>query len=579
MTDASPSPMPWRASAALGLVLFAVALWACPRHVQPGDAGELATVMLEGGVPHPSGYPWMRALGLFARALAGIGVPPMLAAALPCALLAIAGWIWIARAVARLVAWPAAIVAVGFVALAHGVVVHTCDVEVWGPLVLAIAAMLHLAIVPPRQAWRAGVVFGLCLAHHLTCVWLLPLAIAAGWPRSSPTRAAILRAALAGVLGTLLGLGFYATLAIGDGDAWRWGDTRSLEGLLHHVLRRDYGVLSLSLHDASPSTMDQLARVGSAWTRMLTAGLLEHAIVAPLLLAAIAYAAVRAWPRTQREAGVAIASAWLSAALVFPLMHDIDPRSPFAAWILERFDVMPFVLLAPALALALHRAWLRVPSGWPRTLAVLTVAVLGLRQLGTTWERGVPSDDDLVEAYAVNVLRTPDPDRPALVLGTDDHRSFGVLYAHEVLGEGAQVLYVDASLLAHPWYRARLRRRWPDLPDVDKPVALLRALWDRGSDVPVYLANEFSVPSTSLPRVPEGVLWRVLSPAEIDVGPELVQARHLAARARLRSATGVSASPFSSDLAAAAAEPTLRLDQGLRRAGRPDLAAELPAPP
>jgi hypothetical protein len=571
--------MPWRASVVLGIVLGVVAIWAMPRTVQPGDAGELATVMLQGGVPHPSGYPWMRILGLPARVLWSLGLPPALAAALPCTLAAIVGWVWLARIAARVATWPAALAAVGFVALAHTIVLHTFDVEVWGPLVLAIAAMVHLAIVPPRRAWHAGIVFGACVAHHLTCVWLMPLAIAAAWPRADPSRAAVLRAGGSGVLGTLLGLSIYATLAIGDGDAWRWGDTRSLDGLLHHVLRRDYGVLSLSLHDASPSTIDQLARVGESWTRLLTADGLASPWLAPLLLASLAFAAVKHWPRAHREAGVALASAFVFAALVFPLMHDIDPRSPFAVWILERFDVMPFALATPALAIALHRAWLRVPSGWPRMLAAITAAALGVRQLAATAMRGVPSDDDTIEVYATNLLRTPDPDRRALVLGTDDHRTFGVLYASAVLGEGPHVLYVDASLLAHPWYRAWLRKRWPDLPDVDKPVALVQALWQSGDDSPIYLANEFSMPATSLPRVPEGVLWRVLSPAELDVGPELVHARHLAARARMRAATGAPGSPFSEDLSAAATEPTVRLDQALRRAGRADLAAELPAPP
>jgi hypothetical protein len=572
--------MPWRASVLLGLGLLALAIWAAPRHIQPGDAGELATVMLRGGVPHPSGYPWMRVLGVLARALWAAGLPPALAAALPCATAGVLGWVWIARITTKLSGWPFACAAVSFIALAHVIVLHTCDAEVWGPLVLAIAVMLQLAVRPPRHPVLAGLAFGACLGHHLTCVWLIPLAIAAAWPSTAGVRA-ILRAGAWGVLGTALGLSIYATLAIGDGDGWRWGDTRSLGGLLHHVLRRDYGMLSLSLHDASPALGDQLARAGASWSRALSAGVLEAAGWAPLLLGVIAIAAARRWPRGQREAGVALASAWSFAALVFPLLHDIDPRSPFAAWILERFEVMPLALVTPALAVALAALWSRIPPGWPRMLAAVTFAALVLRQLATTVVLGVPADDDGIEIYARDLLRTPDPERAALVIGTDDHRSFGVLWAHEVLREGPQVLYVDASLLAHPWYRAWLRRRWPALPDADKPVALVLALWETesGRATAVYLANDFSLPSTTLPRVPEGALWRVLAPDELTIAPTTVLARHLAARARLLGPASDPRSPFSADLAASAAEPTLRLEQALRRAGRADLAAELPAPP
>jgi hypothetical protein len=572
--------MPWRASAGLGAALLLLAMWAAPRHIQPGDAGELATVMLQGGVPHPSGYPWMRVLGLLARLLWWLGVTPALAAALPCATAGVLGWVWIARIGARLVPWTFAAAAVAFMASAHVVVLHTCDAEVWGPLVLAIAVMLQLAFVRARHPALVGVAFGMCLAHHLTCVWLIPLAVAGAWPRTIGA-GAIVRAGAWGVLGTVLGLLVYATLAVGDGDGWRWGDTRTLSGLLHHVLRRDYGVLSLSLHDASPALGDQLARAASSWTAVLTAGAASSPWWAPAALLAIIVVAARSWPRTQREAGIALASAWSFAALVFPTLHDIDPRSPFAAWILERFDVMPIVLLTAPLAVALHAAWSRIPIGWPRPVAAITFAALLLRQLGTTIARGVPADDDGIEVYARDLLRTPDPAHPALVLGTDDHRSFGVLFAHEVLGEGPQVLYVDASLLAHPWYRAWLRRRWPTLPDADKPVALVLALWAQPGEreLAVYLANDFSLPSTSLPRVPEGVLWRVLPEGAQDVTPEQVLARHLAAQARRVGPPSDPRSPFSGDLAASAAEPNLRLEQALRRAGRADLAQKLLAPP
>ena len=59
----SPREHPWPRWGLTALLLGLAAL-CVPEHVQAGDAGEMATVMLEGGIPHPSGYPWMRALGL-----------------------------------------------------------------------------------------------------------------------------------------------------------------------------------------------------------------------------------------------------------------------------------------------------------------------------------------------------------------------------------------------------------------------------------------------------------------------------------------------------------------------------------
>jgi hypothetical protein len=214
-----------------------------------------------------------------------------------------------------------------------------------------------------------------------------------------------------------------------------------------------------------------------------------------------------------------------------------------------------------------------------RIALALAFFVLFARQLAESHARGLPRDDDAIEVYARDVLRSPPPDRRALVVGTDDHRTFGVLFADAVLGEGPNVLYVDASLLAHDWYRARLRARWPDLPDIDKPVLLVTTLMadPAFADVEFYLANDFSRHSAQLPRVPEGVLSRLLRQGEQVVGPDEVARRHREALARLVGPPASAHSPFADDLAARWGEPTVALVGALLRGGREDLAAAIEA--
>ncbi len=560
--------------AVLAVGLVALATWSCPRHVQPGDAGEFATVMLEGGVPHPSGYPWMRVLGGPARAFAAIGMPPALAAALPCALAGAAGWTWIAAILSRIVPGLIACGAVALVAASHLVVVHTADSEVWGPLVLAVAAVLHVAWRSHPRPFVVGLVLGLAVSHHFTAIGLVPIAVASVWPVPFGVRA-LVHVGMRGLAGSALGLCAYATLAIGDGGPWRWGDVRSPAGLVAHVLRRDYGTFSLSLHDRDPDAIDQLARVGSSLARALSTGILEAPWSGGALVVVLAVAAARAWPARERRMAIGLAVALVWSAIVFPCMHDIEPGSPLAAWILERFDVLTLALCVPivavacaSLASAVHARSVRV------ALAGAGVLLLG-HQCIESRARGLPRDDDAIEVYARDLLRTPEPGRRALVLGSDDHRTFGVLFADAVLHEGPDALYVDASLLAHPWYRARLRERWPDLPDVEKPVQLVGALWTAGMDVDVFLANDFSRHSAALPRVPEGVLYRVLPPGERALGPDEVAARHEAALDRLVGPPAPPRSPFAVDLAASWSEPSVALVRAFRRGGREDLAVAL----
>jgi hypothetical protein len=560
-------------------VLVAVAAWALPTSVQAGDAGELSTVMLRGGVPHPSGYPWMRVLGLVARPLESLGMPPATAAALPCALASIAGWLLVLVACARAYGPAPAAFGVLVAATSAPVVLHTHDAEVWGPLVLFAGVVLLLASRPAPAPLLLGLAVGLAVSHHLTAVLLVPIVVGAAWPpaaeraSASAFARALARRGGIGLLGAAIGLSAYLTLAIGPDGAWRWGDVRSAGGLVRHVTRADYGTLSLSLHTESVAVIDQWARsiasVGSALGGGLAGGPIFGAIVIAILSAAFAVAPSPA-PRPVR---IGLAVAALGSLLGLPAAFNLDPASPFAAWILERFDVLGIVLFVPALAAAAALAIGRMPGARARLLLAIAGLALALSSLSHAASRGVPSAQSFVQRYAIDLLRTPPPGTPAIVIGTDDHRTFPVLYAREVLGEGTHVIYIDASLLAHAWYRARLRAEAPWLPDIDQPLRMIGAMWNDPAhrDTPVYLANLFSRPSTQLPRVPEGILWRVIAPHDPPPTQAAVLERHGDAQSRYGAPPpepGPRADPWTHDLWAAYHEGDARLREVVARSPR-----------
>lgn len=584
------SGLSWGYTVGLMVGLAVVAAWAMPRAIQAGDAGEFATVMLEGGVPHPSGYPWMRVLGLLARALWALGVPPALATALPSATCAVLGFGLLHRvacvaATPREGAFPhggpiVATFSVGLCATASFVVLHAFDCEVWGPLVLAASIVIWLSHRPTPHPLGLGLAFGLAVAHHLTLVLLAPVVVAAVWPRQlSP--GSLARVAGLGVLGGALGLCMFATLAIGGSGGWQWGDPDSLSGLLHHATRGDYGMFSLSLHTERPSAWSLLARALGSLGGALTGGLAPHPIAGAVSVLAVLFAAWRGVGGLRRPLRIGLIAAVVASGGLFPLMQNIAPGTPFGAWILERFDILPTAVLAVLLAGALSRV-IQPASTRTRAAAGLTVgaALLIVRQLVFSAWNGVPSDNPHVQAYAEDVLATPTPGTRALVIGSDDHRIFPILYAKTVLKKGPQVVYVDASMLGHEWYRARLQQQLPGLPDHDKPIRLLDAVArdPTFADVELYLANDFSVPSSRVPRAPAGVLWRVLRPGETEPSLDEVLAQHRAALSRYSpAATGVlvSGHPFAIDLLTTYTEGTRRLGMALDAAGRPEDAEAL----
>ena len=563
-----------------------VVVWCClPNTVQPGDAGEFSTVMLAGGVPHPSGYPWIRALGWVGTGLMNAGLPPALAAAIPCASFALLGIFLLARlSGGRGTDTPLdgpSLLGASLFALSPLAVRHLYDAEVWGPH-LALCMVAVLACQARRAPLVIGLALGLAVSNHLTAVLLVPLAVGAAWPRRGSARA-LLRAGGLGVLGSALGLLPLATLAIGGGGAWRWGDTQSIQGLFAHVTRQDFGTFQMSIQaGATPDAWPRLARALSSLGDQLTVGLVTWP---PLVAAGLL--ALAAWWWRQTEVHRATAAGWLATlaltSVAFPLAQNVDPSTPMGRWICERFDLLPLALWIPLVVSAARRAVRRAPTPrlrrWVLAAMIAAVAAQALR----SWPER-PRRLQGTQAYAVDLLAAPGA--PAIVFGTDDHRTFPVLFATEVLSPDTETLYIDAALLYHGWYRDHILRRWSALPLQDQPLRTMSAIWADPElrDTPIYLANIFSEPASRLQLIPEGHLWRVVPPhAPPDfTHPEQVASRHLAASRRMTAtradfvgAVDPETDPFGAILWRTYAAAAKGLSRNFRTMGVPELAAQV----
>ncbi len=590
---------------ALAFALAGVAWVSLPSSVQAGDAGEFSTVLLKGGIPHPSGYPFMRMLGAFARIFAALGLAPASAAALPCALLGAAG-LWLAFAALRERAglWISAFVALAL-ACAPLVVRHVYDAEVWGPLVFFAGAYLFVFLREPPSASRwswawhplaLGVLLGLGVAHHLSLVLLTPLAVGAAWPERGRLPA-ILRAGALGVLGSALGLAVYFTLFVGDADpaapGWRWGQLDSLASWWHHVSRADYGSLQLSLQDSGATAFDQWRRsFASVAEAVFGPALHERPWVGLVLLAAVGATACAALQGARRWAW---AASLLLSAVFFPTLFDLDPQSPFAAWILERFDLLPALLCAASLALALAHLREALPRLAPKLAEVelpgfawAALASLHLAWVVSTAWPSRPAAHDRLEAYAQGVLEaaapaSKDPSARAYVLGADDHRSFPILYVQEVLEVAPRVVYIDPALMRYDWYRARMKARHPELPMIPQPAKLVAALQALPTKPEVYLANVMSRQTAQLPTLPQGPLLRVLRPAQARAAPDwdAVVEAHLEAMSAARfdvmraAEEGLGPDPWVNDAWGQVLDRHFALMRTLEQRGRAELVAKM----
>ena len=576
------SPHYRRSLLALALLVGAIAIVSVPNTVQPGDAGEFSTVMLRGGIPHPSGYPWMRMLGAAAQVLESIGVPSATAAAAPCALLAIAGFIATGYLLASIVPSTYGAVIVSFLAGSPLFVRHAYDAEVWGPH-LFFCALVSLWCWQRRSPLLIGLALGAAVANHLTAILLLPMAAGAAWPTDGGAKE-ILRAGLYGVLGSSICLLVFGTLALGEGGAWRWGDTETWSGWFHHVTRGDFGSFQLSIqkHGAPPLTA-RLSRVLTSLGDTWTVGAVRSPWVASVFLATVAWCS-QLHQRVPRPLYLGWVSCLILTTIVFPSAQNIDPTTPFGQWINERFDLLPALLWTPAFAAALHRLESYISIQRVRAILIPAALTILAAQFVRSWHER-PQRLRGTEVYARDMLESPGTPN-AIIIGTDDHRTFPALYVAEVSPSASQALYIDAALLYHPWYRSWILQRRPDLPIQELPVKTITAILKTPAlqDTPVYLSNIFSKPSGLMPLVPEGLLLRVVPPhAPPDfISPEALARRHLEATERLvgtradfQGADDPATDPFGANLWSRYALGARELARNLEAAGRADLAEEI----
>jgi hypothetical protein len=522
--------------AAAGATLFGLT-WTDA--VQTADSGELITAACRAGVPHPPGYPLFVLLGhAFCRlplsSPAGrVGLLSVVAGV--CAIIALYGCI------VRLTGnrWAAALAAL---ALATGQTFwrHTSYAEVFTLHAALCLGLVHVSLrmracsdgrPRAKASLLVGLVFGLALANHHSSVFLFLFPLAAVLLPLRPARQAASRCGL-GLVGLAAGLSPYLYLLFASPDHLpRWGDTSTWDGLLHHVLRRDYGTLSLALVGRA-APLDNLRHYVSLVPQQL--GWVFSVAVLPGLAALVQRGRGRQLGQLALERRLPRDMAWalvitpVLAGPVFLLLFNLPPTG-ISAQVVERFHILPNALLALCLGVGLaviDTTWL-TPTVSPRRAKLWRGAAWAVVGLSALWSfpHANLRQSYAVEDYARNLLASAE--RNALVLGTGDAPLFTTLYAQEMLGLRRDIQYVDVQMLGHRWYVAQKRAERDSFSYLFRPrhidtVSVIRAALERR--VPVYLATAYSKGVVEAYRgYPVGPLFKVLPPGVRSPTPSQVE--------------------------------------------------------
>ena len=461
------------------VVALATVSYLClaPSHLMGGDNGEFVALARVGGVAHPPGYPLYT---LMLRALHGLPGTPAHAAAQATALL---GGLQILLLVLSLRAWGASAVSAAFAAAVYAASSLALLLNSYAEVfclngLIAAGLLLVCAPEPPwhgrRRLLALSVLWACGLANHHSIVLLAPLLFVGvvSAARESPSRWRSLGFSV--LLFCLLFSAFYGSLLLAPRlsapHAFVWGDGGSLSWLIDHFLRKHYGTFRLASSDNPYDYGAQLrfffSSVARSWWVLLV--LIPWGIAAGWRRSWVAHAGVErfCWP--------ALCASWLLSGPVFFLGFNFNTGASFGREVVQRFHLLPILLLTPAVAvgldacaakvrsLAWHGQWrlTRASMGAPLSpviracLAAVAVVYSFALCLVLAWPQLSPLRSRVLDRALRNTLNGLPANAVLLVVG--DSQSFGYLALQQAEGLRPDVTVIWRLLLGKSWYRRQL---------------------------------------------------------------------------------------------------------------------------
>jgi hypothetical protein len=488
----------------VGLCALVVYIALASPHLVDGDNAEFATLGAIGGRAHPSGYPlyvlWLRAWAWLP------GATPAHTAAIATAILG-ALTLGVLHAACR--AWGArplaATIAVAIFGAAPVVLRFHCEAEVFAMngLVAALVVWLAAASGPVRGRGRGvalGLVAGLGLANHLTCVLVAPIGLL-GVVRAARESGRTTYAVAA--LGLAIGLSPYAYLVVADGPA-SWGSVTTWSDLVATFLRREYGGATSFVPGGA--AVPWAASVAACLATIARSWLWGFAIAGIAMLGV----RIRRPVGETRWAWALLAASFVLAGPLLASRFNVDPHG-IGLYVCQRFHQLPALLLAVPVAAALDLACARVTRPVIATaLAVFGFVMLSIAELPRLGRSHSPA----MELGVQNLLRSLPRDAIAVVISED--QCFGGRYLQLARGERPDIMLVCSELLRRDWYRAAWASRGLPMP-ADPGAALGDVLVRTGR--PVFVDRGLTSVLATFPSYPFGVVVRVLPRAATPPPP------------------------------------------------------------
>jgi 4-amino-4-deoxy-L-arabinose transferase-like glycosyltransferase len=542
------------------------------RDIVVGDTPELITAAVTLGVPHPPGYPLFTMLGHLFSLLPFDSVPFRVnLLAVTCDALAVAVIFLTALRLSR--SRPAAVIAALILAVIPTFWRWSLVAEVFPLNNLLASVLIYLLVAWHKEPHRPGVLIaaffmaGLALTNHHTIVLLAPAFCFVLWQhhavlRTRPQLFAIFVAAFC------IGLLPYAYVpwASAQHPAWNWGNVSSLRDLISLVARKSYGSRRLV---GMTSYMG-----GSPFARIIALCTFFGPVVGTLTL----LGAVQAY-RRQRWYFWFSLIAFLCVGPLFTWITNLNlATAPSALFVLQRFFLLPQVVVAPLIAFGVLLIAEVIASSAPalptRPLPLVAGALLIVLivSMVTSYRRVDQSRNRIARSFGEDVFATVGPH--AILLTSGDAFTIPLMYLSIVERRRPDVALIFSPLLPADWYLRQLRERYPDLAvpfdHYDGQRQNLRALIEANPGRSVAIIG--TVPDKSLEKYYwsyQRGLVSVVEPQsrQITLSEMTSDNEQLMERYHPPSPGSINSESFESEILALYAQPAYRIGHKYERGG------------
>jgi Protein of unknown function (DUF2723) len=304
----------------------------------------------------------------------------------------------------------------------------------------------------PKYFVLMSLVAGLALAHHHTFIFVaLPLFI---WAILFLKRKIDFLVMLKAGTMFSIGLSPYALLFIFGNRTTllSWGQIQNFADLLHHLLRLDYGLLSLGPnHEGSYFLKNIIEFIFTIQSGSLF-------VLLPLLF-------ISGLSRLKNFNWLSpffwILVSALGYITVFHFLAKINIEDPIYLSVLQRFWLLPFFLLFILTAPSFEFLYKTVFTKYKNRIPVAILSILVIVQLAINYKKNDQSGNWLYRDFARILLSGVDKDAILLVYGDLD--VFTATYMQTCEGLRPDVKIVSLSRLSYSWYPIILENNYPDL--------------------------------------------------------------------------------------------------------------------